>query len=120
MNSHSDIRIGTLAGKGAQTPEYIRQILPHGFESFQINFWKTLGTVDLKKLSLEVESVLDTAHSDAVVSSLGMFGNPLVDANCDDGWKKCIDAAPLFGCNLVCGFAGRVVDKPIPDSMKRF
>src|ERR1041385_3669753 len=120
MNSHSDIRIGTLAGKGAQTPEYIRQILPHGFESFQINFWKTLGEVDLKKLAGKVKDVLNAGNSGAVVSSLGMFGNPLTDSTCADAWKKCIDAAPLFGCDLVCGFAGRVVDKPIPDSMKQF
>jgi sugar phosphate isomerase/epimerase len=120
MNTHSDIRIGTLAGKGADTPKYIRQILPHGFESFQINFWKTLGDVDLKKMAGEVKDVLNAAGSDAVISSLGMFGNPLVDAECAAGWKKCIDAAALFGCDLVCGFAGRVVDQPIPDSMKQF
>jgi sugar phosphate isomerase/epimerase len=118
MKSHQDIRIGTLAGKGAQTPHYIRQLLPHGFESFQINFWQKLGDVDLKKMSVEVKDVL--AGSDAVISSLGMFGNPLIDPVCVDGWKKCSDAAPLYGCDLVCGFAGRVVDKPIPDSMKQF
>ena len=26
----------------------------------------------------------------------------------------------LFGCDIVAGFAGRVVDKPVPDSMPRF
>ena len=120
MKVHSDIRIGTLAGKGAQTPAYIRQILPHGFESFQINFWKTLGGVDLKKLAGETKTVFNEAGSDAVVSTLGIYGNPLVEAATADDWKKCIDAAPLFGCDLVCGFAGRIVDKPIPDSMKQF
>ena len=79
MKTHSDIRIGTLAGKGAQTPAYIRQILPHGFESFQINFWKTLGGVDLKKLAGETKTVFNEAGSDAVVSTLGIYGNPLVD-----------------------------------------
>ena len=120
MKTHSDIRIGTLAGKGAQTPSYIRQILPHGFESFQINFWKTLGGVDLKKLAGETKTVFSEAGSDAVVSTLGIYGNPLVDAVTADDWEKCIDAAPLFGCDLVCGFAGRIVDKPIPDSLKQF
>ena len=120
MNTHSDIRIGTLAGKGAQTPAYIRQILPHGFESFQINFWKTVGDVDLKKLAAETKTVLDEAGTGAVISSIGIFGNPLVDTTTAGDWKKCIDAAALFGCDLVCGFAGRIVDKPIPDSMKQF
>lgn len=116
------IRIGTLAGKGAKTADYIAQILPHGFESFQINFWQTLGDVDLKKLACQVKDVL--AGSDAVISSLGVYGNPLMDdekaKETRDGWKKLIDAAPLFGCDLVCGFAGRVKDKPIPESMKQY
>ena len=120
MKSHSDIRIGTLAGKGAQTPAYIRQLLPHGFESFQINFWQTIGDVNLKKLAEETKAILNEAGGTAVISSLGMFGNPLVAAATANDWKKCIDAAELFGCDLVCGFAGRIVDKPIPESMKQF
>ena len=120
MKSHSDIRIGTLAGKGAQTPAYIRQLLPHGFESFQINFWQTLGDVNLKKLAEETKVVLNEAGGTAVISSLGMFGNPLVAPATANDWKKCIDAAELFGCDLVCGFAGRIVDKPIPESLKQF
>ncbi len=32
------IRIGTLVNGGPGTVEYIRQILPHGFESFSITF----------------------------------------------------------------------------------
>ena len=120
MNAHSDIHIGTLANGSAQTPNYIRQILPHGFESFQINFWKTIGDVDLKKLAAETKAVLAETGNTAIISSLGVFGNPLVDPVCATSWKKCIDAAPLFGCDLVCGFAGRIVDKPVPDSMKQF
>jgi sugar phosphate isomerase/epimerase len=117
---HSDIRIGTLAGKGAATPDYIRQILPHGFESFQINFWKYVGAVDLKKLAAKVKTVIAESGCDAVVSSIGIFGNPLTDAKNAADWKRCIDAAESFGCNLVCGFAGRVVDKPIPESLKQY
>ncbi|OGV64676.1 MAG: sugar phosphate isomerase [Lentisphaerae bacterium RIFOXYB12_FULL_65_16] len=113
------IRIGTLAQPKAS---YIKQILPHGFESFSITFWQTLGETDLKKLAREVKEVL--ADSSAVISSLGIYGNPLKDDDkakeTRDGWKKCIDAAHLFGCDLVCGFAGRVVDKPINESMPRF
>jgi sugar phosphate isomerase/epimerase len=116
------IRIGTLAGKGPQTADYIQQILPHGFESFQINFWQTLGQTDLKKVACGVKDVL--AGSDAVISSLGIYGNPLMDDDkakvARDGWKKLIDAAPAFGCDLVCGFTGRIVDKPLPDSLKQY
>ena len=118
-----DIRIGTLAGKGQKSADYIAALLPHGFESFEINFWQELGQTDLRKLARQVKDVL--AGSDAVVSSLGMYGNPLDPSSPKHketlkGWKACIDAAPLFGCDLVCGFAGRVVNKPIPESMKAF
>src|ERR1700712_1022066 len=116
------IRIGTLAGKGAKTAAYIREILPHGFESFQINFWKNLGGVDLKQLAQEVGDSLGS--SGAIISSLGMFGNPL-ETSPDDletlrGWESCIDHAALFGTNLVCGFTGRLRGKPLPESIPQF
>ncbi len=120
--SQLDIRIGTLVNRGQDSPAYIKEILPYGFESFSLTFWKTLGGTNLKKLAKEVNEVL--AGSDAVISSLGIFGNPLMDdaeaKDCRDGWKKLIDAAPLFGCDVICGFAGRVVDKPIDESMDRY
>lgn len=116
------IRIGTLAGKGAKTADYIQKILPHGFESFQVNFWKTLGEVDLPKLAEELKKTL--GGQDAIVSSLGIFGNPLGDTAEDEqtreGWRQCIEHAHLFGTDLVCGFAGRVVDQPVPESMGRY
>ena len=36
---HQDIRIGTLAGL-VGSPDYLRQILPHGFESFELTLWQ--------------------------------------------------------------------------------
>ena len=114
------IRIGTMVNDGK--PEYLRQILPHGFESFQVNFWQEIG-VDIKTRAREIGEVLD--GTDTVVSCLGMFGNPL-DAGHPKhketvaGWRACIDNAHLFACDLVCGFAGRVIGKPIDASMKRF
>jgi len=122
MSNPQDIRIGTLAGKGAQTPDYIAQILPHGFESFQLNFWQTLGEVDLSQLAREVATVLE-GH-DAIISSLGIFGNPLEEdenaAQTREAWEQCIDHAREFGTDLVCGFAGRLRDRPVPKSMERY
>lgn len=116
----SDIRIGTMAGKGPRTAEYIAKILPHGFESFQINFWKQVDT-DLPRLADEVGGVL--AGSGAVISALGIYGNPLGDEADDEktreGWRACIEAAPRFGCDLVCGFTGRVRGRPVEESLPR-
>jgi len=116
------IRIGTLVSGGVKTAGYIRQILPHGFESFSITFWQKIGETNLEQLAREVKEAL--ADSGAVVSSLGIFGNPLADRPIDDetrqGWRRLIDTAPLFGCDIVAGFAGRVIDQPVDKSMPRF
>ena len=120
--AHENIRIGTLVQGGKNTADYIRQILPYGFESFSITFWKTVGDTDLKRLAREVNAVL--AGSDAAVSSVGVFGNPMMnDAEAEEArasWRKLITAAKDFGCDLVTGFTGRVVDTPIDENIKRF
>jgi len=117
-----DIRIGTLVGAGMQAPEYIRQMLPHGFESFSLTFWQTCENIDFKMLAREVNAVLE--GSDAVISSIAIFGNPLekdaIDKETLKGWRKCIDNAHLFGCDIVAGFTGRIRGKRIDESMKAF
>lgn len=120
--SQESIRIGTLAGRGPNTAAYIEEILPYGFESFQINFWKTLGGLSLPTLAREVNRVLDGSGS--IVSSLGIYGNPLEtgpeDREILDAWELCIDNAHQFGTDLVCGFAGRIRNKSIPESIPAF
>ncbi|NLG26287.1 MAG: sugar phosphate isomerase/epimerase, partial [Chloroflexi bacterium] len=118
-----DIRIGTLVnGLGKDPADYIRQILPHGFESFSITFWQTLGSVNIAALSARVRETL--GDSGAVISSLSMFGNPLestpIDLESLRGWEVLIDHAHLFGADIVTGFTGRVRGKPLPESLSRF
>jgi sugar phosphate isomerase/epimerase len=120
------IRIGTLVGGNQNSADYIRQILPYGFESFSITFWQTCEGINLRKLADDVKKALD--GSGAVVSSLGIFGNPLCNESKDketlSGWKKLIDNAHLFGTDIVAGFTGRVrgeaIDKSIPAFKKVF
>jgi len=120
--SKQDIRIGTLAGANEKTADYLRQILPHGFESFSLTFWQTAKGFDFKKTAKEVDAVL--AGSGAVISTLSAFGNPLentpIDKETVEAWKQCIDNAHLFHCNLVTGFTGRLRGKSIDDSMPVF
>ncbi len=120
--SKETIRIGTLAGGGENTAEYIRQMLPHGFESFGITFWKTIGGTDIPKLAAKVNAVLkDTA---VTISSIGVFGNPLESGELDQqtrrDWEILIDNAHLFGCDIVSGFTGRLRGKPIHESIARY
>ena len=114
--SQLDIRIGTLAGmdKGAA---YLKQILPHGFESFSLTFWEKIGDVNVEKTAKECRDVLGDK---AIISSIGMFGNPLQNENTAKDFARCIDNAHLFGTNLVCGFAGGIEGKAIPESMPQF
>ena len=117
-----DIRIGTLVSAGMKAPEYIRQIRPYGFESFSLTFWQTTKDVNWKKLAAELKEVLADSH--AVISSLGVYGNPLETGPKDketlQGWKEAIDHAHLFDCDIVAGFTGRLRNRPIDESMPRF
>lgn len=118
-----DIRIGTLVdGRGPDPAGYIRQILPHGFESVCLTFWLQLGEVDLDRLADEVLAALD--GSDARVTALTIFGNPLEGQPLDlaglRAWERLIDAAPRFGADLVTGFTGRLRGRPIDESLPRF
>mgnify|MGYP002634187001 CR=1 FL=1 len=120
--SKENIRVGTLVSGNGNAPNYISQIINHGFESFQITFWKTVGQTDMAKLAGEVKTAL--GDTGAIISSLGVFGNPL-DTTPDDvetlrSWEVAIDNAHLFGTNLVCGFTGRVRGKSIPANIPRF
>jgi sugar phosphate isomerase/epimerase len=117
---HDDIRIGTLVKADRNPVSYIRQILPYGFESFQLTFPSTLEGIDLKRLAADVRRLLDEQGGGAIVSSVGIYGNALVDGRVAEGFAALIDAAESFGCKLVCGFAGRIVDRPVPESLPRF
>ncbi|HKJ86792.1 MAG TPA: sugar phosphate isomerase/epimerase, partial [Spirochaetia bacterium] len=70
-NPATDIRIGTLVNGNKSSAEYIRQILPHGFESFSLTFWKTNKEFDLAAMADSVLGAID--GSDAIISSLAVF-----------------------------------------------
>ncbi|MGQ9683833.1 MAG: sugar phosphate isomerase/epimerase family protein [Anaerolineae bacterium] len=118
---HQDIRLGTLI-RGPKAPALIRYLLPHGFESFSITFWQTLGGVDLPRLADQVRAELE--GSGAIISSLGIYGNPLettpTDVETLRGWEALIDHAHLFGAPIVAGFTGRLRGRPIEDSLPCF
>jgi sugar phosphate isomerase/epimerase len=120
--THEAIRIGTLVPAQERTEEYIRQILSHGFESFSITFWQTLGDIDLRELAAKIGDVL--GDSGVTISSVCVYGNPLEHGEDDQrtrsAWEALIDHAHLFGADIVAGFAGRLRDRPIDESIPRF
>jgi sugar phosphate isomerase/epimerase len=111
-----DIRIGTMV-RLTDPANYIRQIIGHGFESFQLSGGFGIGMVDFERLSKEVKAEISGR---AVISSLAFFGNPLMkpeDAACLEAY---IDNAHLFGCDTLVGFAGALDGQPVMDSMPKF
>jgi len=113
---HQDIRIGTLA-QLAHGADYLRQILPHGFESFELTAWQHLGDINVQELAKEA---LDACGDQAIISSIGIYGNPLQDDETVRGWEILIRSARDFGCNVVCGFAGAQEDRSVDKNMPRF
>lgn len=120
-----NIRIGTLVG-GGDAVRVIPQIAPHGFESYSLTFWQTTGNTDLAETAKRVRALAD--EHGFVVSTLGIFGNPLTGAgdNADTlaSWERLIDNAHLFGTDIVSGFTGRLtgesIDASIPAYAKAF
>jgi sugar phosphate isomerase/epimerase len=122
--SHTwDITIGTIVESyGPRPAEYIKQILPFGFESFSLTFGQALGNVDLEQLAISIRDVL--AGTTATISSVGIYGNPLAESPAGkatlQSWETLIDHAHLFGTDIVSGFTGRIAGRPIEDSLPRF
>lgn len=119
MPSHDDIRIGTII-HSENAASTIRQIAPHGFESFQITFGGQLGDLDLSQMASEVKDALAETGNTAVISAIGIYGNPFINDETAAGWRPLIEAASAFGCNVVGGFTGRLPDEPIDTSMPKF
>ncbi len=115
--NHQDIRIGTMA-ELKHGANYLRQILPYGFESFQLTNWQNLPKdMNIAETAKEVREVLG---EEAKISCLGMYGNPLTNESTAADFATAIRSAKLFGADMVCGFAGALEDRPVDESIPRF
>ena len=118
------IRIGTMVkvAPDRDPAAMIRALSGYGFESYQLFFWRSLAGHDLGHLADSVQAALE--GTDALISSVGIFGNPLEEDELDRetraAWEALIDAAPRFGCSLVTGFTGRLRNRPLRDSLPRY
>ena len=81
--------------------------------AFSCSFGRPSAASTCAKLAPSVNEAL--ADSGAIISSIGVFGNPLegtpIDLESLQGWKDAIDCAHLFGADMVCGFTGRLRGK---------
>ncbi len=116
------IRVGTIVSANAGSAAYIRQILPYGFESFALNYWKHFNGTPPEALVDAVMMALD--GTGVTISCLGVYGNPLGDCEESELTRRdlyaAVDRVHDFGADIVSGFAGRVKDKPVPESIEAF
>jgi len=116
-----DIKIGTLIPPG-NIKKVMPKLIPYGFETFSINFWDNIGDWNLEELAKETMAILE--GTGCTISNIGVYGNPLADGERGEktrkSWEALIDAAHLFGTDLVTGFTGRVVGKSVPESIPKF
>ena len=116
-----DIRIGTIL-LARQTLQMIPKLNPHGFECYEITFGESTQGFDLPEMGKKTLEAL--GDSGAVISSLGVYGNPLNGTGIfEDTLKsleRVIDSAHHFGCSMVSTFAGRLPDRPVPESIPKF
>jgi len=116
-----DIKIGTLISVD-NVKKIMPKLIPYGFETFSITFWETIGDTDLALLAENVKKILE--GTSCSISCLSIFGNPLLDTEkgmaARNSWEKLINAAPLFGTDMVTGFAGRITDQPVDVSIPKF
>ncbi len=116
MRSLLDIRIGTLCSI-RNAAAYIKQVLPHGFESIQLTGGFGVGLVDFER---EAAAAREAVGDSAMISSIGYFGNPLTKPEDASNFAAYIDAAPKFGVSIIIGFAGAIPKKSVADAMPEF
>jgi sugar phosphate isomerase/epimerase len=117
----NDIKIGTLISAG-NVKKVMPKLIPYGFETFSIMFWEEIRDNDLEVLAKDVHKILEGTN--CTISCLSFFGNPLVDTengfSTRNSWEKLISDAHFFGTNLITGFAGRLTNQPVDESIPKF
>ena len=113
------IKIGSIMDPSQV--DRLPKLMELGFETFSVMFF-TSQEYDMPKVAHELMQALE--GTGCGISNLCMYGNTLTgddDAKkAREYWEMLIDAAPLFNTDLVCGFAGRVPDVPVPESIPRY
>ena len=114
-----DIRIGTLCNRLDRSPEYLRHIAPLGFESFQLNFHKRMPEgLDLRRLIERSREAIAAADSHAIISSVGIFGNPIQDDVQRGQLEQAIEVCGELGVPIVASFAGALDGEPVEAAIK--
>ena len=118
-----DILLGTLVHGDKTAENYLKQIIPYGFESFAFTFGHNAPTIrDPEELADKIMPLLE--ENNIKVGAIGLYGNPLGETETDLSIRanlmKLVECAHFFKTDCVTGFTGRVPDSSIPDSIAKF
>ncbi len=113
--NHQDIQIGTMCQMNGAA-NYIKQIIDHGFESFEPNCGKVEG-IDLAETAKQILGVIE---GKAVINAIAIYANPLQDEQAAKDWATMIRSAKLFGATVVAGFAGAQEDRAVDQNMAKY
>lgn len=121
----NQILIGTMSRGNADTPRYIDYLGKLGFESTEITFGhdcSIFDTIDFDQFA--ADCLAAAKRNNMIISSVGIYGNPLESddaaASTRKGWSMLLDNVHKFETDLICGFTGRLIDKPVPDSIPQY
>jgi sugar phosphate isomerase/epimerase len=86
----------------------------HEAKSLSIAFWEKVDKDSL----LATAKLLKKYHF--TISAISVFGNTLSNDDTYEGWKILIEHNKLFGNPYVSGFAGRLINKSVEESLPEF
>ena len=116
------ILIGTMNPADQDCVKNLKKLIDLGFESFTLHYWQQFNGVDPEKLAADVFPIVKEAG--VKISAISLFGNPLLENEEGEVARNCfirlIDSAKDFGCDIVSGFTGRLIDVPVPENIERF
>ena len=117
------IKIGTMVQVNEHSASYLKQILPYGFERVACTFGHDKeDMMDPEAFAEQVMPVLD-AHG-VTVGAIEAYGNPLLDTPKAEKLRQFLrrlaECAHLFRTDIIAGFAGRIPNCPVPESIPKF
>lgn len=118
-----DILIGTMVHVDEHIVDYIKQIIPYGFESFALTFGHDKeDMMDPAEVADKIMPILE--ENNVRIGAIEAYGNPLVDTPKAEKLRaflaRLAECAHLFKTDVVAGFAGRIPDVPVPESIPKF
>ncbi|HSK67939.1 MAG TPA: sugar phosphate isomerase/epimerase [Candidatus Limnocylindria bacterium] len=112
-----DIRIGTCV-PGPEADQYAPAFLDMGYEALSVNFHMEFSGVNIEEQGRALRELAESRG--ARVTTLGVYSNPVQFEDHVTQLERAIDAAHLYGADIVSTFAGAYEGRPVSESFTRF